>query len=174
MAVMAMTSADARAEARRSGMRARADAMAIEPAARADRPDMGAGMHAAITDASACADNMTRVAASFHAVTIHAAARADIADMGARADAMASDMGTDTDAQDFNMGADGIGRNGREQRKGAKRSGEKFHDSNPVERYGNEQWLPKFPARYFGVSLISLLVAGVLSPITPPPLSVST
>ncbi len=113
-------------------MRARADAMIVQRTARANRADMRAGMHAAVTDTGACAHHRSGMAARGHAMAIHARACANTADMGARAHAMCADMGANTDTQHINIRAHGIGCD-RHQKRGSKhRSGERFHRIIPL------------------------------------------
>ena len=128
---MTVVAADIGARARRSHMRARADTVAIQPAARTDATDMRAGMHAIVAHTRACAHDMPDMAAGANAMAIHARARTDAADVRARTHAMAADMGTDADTQ--HMDAQFNSRGGRrKQRQGAERSGENFHGSGPV------------------------------------------
>ena len=129
---MTVAAADTRAHARRSGMRARADAVLVKPAARANRPDMRTGMHTAVAHAGAGTNDRPGMAAGGNAMLINAGTRADTTDMGARAHAIAADMRADTDPQDFDLRAGRIGRNGREQCQGAERSSENFHGCCPV------------------------------------------
>jgi hypothetical protein len=148
VAVMAVAAADARAYARRPDMCACADAAVIKPAACANRPDIGAGVHAAVAHTGAGAHNRSGMAAGGNAVLIDTCARADTADMGARAHAIAADMCADTDTQDFDIRAGRIGRNGREQRQGAKRGGENFHGAVLVGSVDKRTAPEKVPCGY--------------------------
>ncbi len=112
-------------------MRARANTIAIKPAARANRPDMRARMDAAIANTGAGGHDRAGMSAGRHAMLVHACARADAADMGARAHAMLADMRANADAQDINIQAHGRGRDGGEQCEREKRSRENFHGRHP-------------------------------------------
>jgi hypothetical protein len=108
-------------------MRARADAMFVQRAACADRPDMRAGMHTAIADTGAGGHDPSGMAARGDAMAINARPRADRSDMGARAHAMFADMRAYPHTQYVNIRANGIGRNGRQKGECEDRSGERFH-----------------------------------------------
>ena len=58
-------------------MGARAHAVTVKPAARADRANMRAGMNAAVADTGARAHDMPDMAAGRHAMLAHARARAE-------------------------------------------------------------------------------------------------
>jgi hypothetical protein len=99
----------------------------IQTAARSDRPDMRAGVHAAVADTGAGAHHRTGMAAGRNAVPAHASARADTADMSASTHAVAAHMCPDTHAQDLDIRAYCKGRNGCEKRQRGDGGGEHFH-----------------------------------------------
>ena len=128
-------------------MRARADAMIIQGAAGADRSDMRAGVHTAITDTGAGGHDRAGMAARGNAMAIDPRARADRPDMGARAHAMFADMRAHPDTQYVHIRADGIGRNGREKRECEDASRERFHLVIPwINRCDNAPSPLKFKA----------------------------
>ena len=61
-------------------------------AACADRPDMGAGMHAPVTDAGARGHHMAGMAAGSDAMLVHTSACADVTNMRSGANAMFADI----------------------------------------------------------------------------------
>jgi hypothetical protein len=98
---MRATALHARIGLGRTGMSADANAMAVQPATRADIGDMGAGMDTAIAHASAGADDMARMPASGDTMLADARAGTDTADMGACTHAMLVNLGANPHAQDI-------------------------------------------------------------------------
>ena len=90
--------ADAGARTGIADMCARADTMAINAAACADRSHMGAGMHAAVADAGARGHHMAGMAAGSDAMLVHTSACADVTNMRSGANAMFADMGANAHA----------------------------------------------------------------------------
>ncbi len=106
--IVAVAPAYACADSCRCDMRACADPMPINPAARTDRTDMRAGFNAAITNAGTGSYDRASMAASSNALAIRACARANTADMGTRTDAMFAYMRIYSNAQNFDIRSGGI------------------------------------------------------------------
>jgi hypothetical protein len=132
--------ADTGARAGIADMRTRADTMAINAAACANRSHMGAGMHAPVADAGARGHHMAGMPAGGDAMLVHARACADIADMGPGADAVLADMGANAYAQNLNIRADGIGRDWGEQGKSENRGCKRFHGCHPGWVHSGNGW----------------------------------
>lgn len=120
------------ADAGRADMRARANTMAIQPAACANRSDMGAGMHALVADAGARGDNRAGMPACRDAVLVHARTGANRTNMGPSANAFLADMSANAHTQHFNIRTHGIGGDRRQQSQGKAGGNQDFHGDHPL------------------------------------------